>query len=392
MTPADDGRSPTRTNVTSRIPFNRPCLVGRELDYMAQAISNEHSAGDGPFTQRCQLLLEELLGTHRVFLTTSGTHALEMAALLCDVGPEDEVIVPSFTFVSTAAAFALRGARIVFADIRSDTCNIDEKQLPDLITDRTKVIVPVHYGGIACDMARILGTAERTGATIVEDAAHALFAYADGKPLGTLGRLAAFSFHETKNIICGEGGALVLNDSSLMRRAEKVWHKGTDRLSFFRGETDYYTWTELGSSFPPSDLLAAFLWAQLEERDRITGRRRRIWNYYRDRLQAWSTDQGVQLPYVPARCEPSYHLFWLLFPDRSGRDLAIRALDDRGIQATFHYIPLHTSPIGRVFGSAPLGCPISEDVSGRLLRLPFFNDLDQPRQERVAEALEELRL
>lgn len=318
-------------------------------------------------------------------LTPSCTHALELAAFLLDVGPGDEVIVPAFTFVSTPNAFVLRGARPVFADIRPDTLNLDERYLAKTITDKTKVIVPVHYAGIACAMEPILNRARMSGATVVEDNAHGLFGAFGGQPLGTFGPLATLSFHETKNVICGEGGALIINDPALIERAEIVREKGTDRSKFFRGEVDRYTWVDAGSSYLPSDILAAFLYGQLEHAHDIQAARQRVWDRYMAGLTDWAKDQGVEVPTVPAGCEPAYHLFYLLMPDLETRTRFIAHLNQAGIQAVFHYQPLHTSRMGKLFGGKPGDCPVAERVSDCLVRLPFFNTLTEEQQTHVIE-------
>jgi len=333
--------------------------------------------------------LERLLGAPRVLLTTSGTHALELIALLLDVRPEDEVIVPSFTFVSTANAFVLRGARPVFADIRPDTLNLDETQLERLITPRTKAIVVVHYAGVGCEMEAILEIARQHGVAVVEDNAHGLFGAYKGKPLGTFGALAALSFHETKNITCGEGGALIVNDPQYIERAEVIREKGTDRTRFFRGEVDMYTWIDIGSSYVLSDLLAAFLYAQLEAYERIQMKRRRIWEYYAEHLRDWAEAHGVRLPHVPPHCQQSYHMFYVLMPSLEERQALIAHLKARGISSAFHYHPLHLSAMGRRFGGRPGQCPVAEEVSGRLLRLPFYNSLTEEEQADVVAALKE---
>src|SRR5713226_6884684 len=296
--------------MTFRIPFNRPCLTGNEYKYIAEAISNGHASGDGPFTQKCHELLEKELQVPKVLLTTSCTHALEMAAILLDCGPGDEIIVPSFTFVSTANAFVLRGARIVFADIRPDTLNLDETRLESLVTPRTKAIVVVHYAGVSCEMDSILAIASRHRVRVVEDNAHGLFSRYKGIYMGTLGCLATQSFHETKNFTCGEGGALIVNDAEFLERALVIREKGTNRSRFFRGEVDKYTWVDLGSSYLPSDILAAFLFAQLEHREEIQSRRRRIWEYYDVNLAGWAKQHSVRLPIVPEGCEQAYHMFY----------------------------------------------------------------------------------
>ena len=373
-----------------KIPFNRPCLVGNELEYIADVIQAGHASGDGVYTKKCQLLLEQVLGVPKVLLTTSCTHALEMAALLLDIQPGDEVIVPSFTFVSTVNAFVLRGARPIFIDIRPDTLNLDEMQLERLITPRTKAIVPVHYGGVGCELDAIMKIAERHDIAVVEDNAHGLFGKYKGKYLGTFGCLATQSFHETKNFTCGEGGALLINDLQYIERAEIIREKGTNRSRFFRGEVDKYTWVDIGSSYLPSDILAAFLYAQLEAREQIQVKRRRIWEYYYEHLQDWAWEHEVRLPIVPADCDQSYHLFYLLIPDLKARTRLISHLKQRGILSVFHYLPLHLSPIGERFGGKPGDCPVTEDISDRLVRLPFYNDLTREDQAKVIEATQEV--
>ncbi len=374
-----------------RIPFNRPCLAGNEYKYIAQAIANGHASGDGPFTRKCHELLETELGVPRVLLTTSCTDALEMAALLLDCGPGDEVIVPSFTFVSTANAFALRGARLVFADIRPDTLNLDEICLESLITPRTKAVVVVHYAGVSCEMDSILAIASRHGVRVVEDNAHGLFSRYKGAYTGTLGCLATQSFHETKNFICGEGGALIVNEPELIERALVLREKGTNRARFFRGEVDKYTWVDLGSSYLPSDLLAAFLYAQLEARDAIQEKRHRVWNRYYESLADWAVLNDVKLPEIPPECEQAYHMFYLLLPSLEHRELLISQLKARSILSVFHYTPLHLSEAGRRFAAGPSHCPVTEDVSGRLLRLPFYNDLTESDQDEVTGAIRSSR-
>lgn len=373
--------------MTLAIPFNRPCLTGNEYKYIAEAIANGHASGDGPFTSRCHELLENELLVPKVLLTTSCTHALDMAALLLDIAPGDEVILPSFTFVSTANAFVLRGAKIVFSDVRADTMNVDEWRLEQLITARTKAIVPVHYAGVACEMDVICGIARRYGVPIVEDNAHGLFARYKGKYTGTFGCLGTQSFHETKNITCGEGGALLVNDSGLIERAMIIREKGTNRNQFLRGQVDKYTWVDVGSSYLPSDLLAAFLFAQLEGRREIQQKRQRIWEYYRTHLHAWANDTGVRLPVVPPDCEQSYHMFYVILPSQKYRQALIAHLKAHGILSVFHYVPLHLSEMGRRSAARETQCPVTEDVSARLLRLPFYNDLTEVEQSRVIAAI-----
>lgn len=376
---------------TYSIPFNRPCLAGKEYKYMAEAIANGHASGDGPFTRRCHEILEHELGVPKVLLTTSCTHALEMAAILLDCGPGDEVILPSFTFVSTANAFVLRGAKIVFSDIRPDTLNLDEARLEALITPRTKAIVPVHYAGVACEMDTICATAKLNNVAIVEDNAHALFARYKGKHTGTFGRLATQSFHETKNLTCGEGGALVVNDRDLVERALVIREKGTNRSQFFRGQVDKYTWVDIGSSYLPSDLLAAFLLAQLEGRDQIQRKRQHIWETYKEELNNWAGERNVRLPVVPRECEQAFHMFYLIVPSFEDRQGLIAHLKQQGILSVFHYLPLNQSEMGRSWEARETRCPITEDLSLRLLRLPFYNDLSESEQARVIQAVTSFR-
>jgi dTDP-4-amino-4,6-dideoxygalactose transaminase len=386
--PLGNSRDGSAHDMTEDITFNRPVLAGEEIEFVRQAIARRHISGDGWFTRRCSELLERALGVPRVLLTTSCTDALEMCALLLDVTPGDEVVVPSFSFVSTANAFALRGARPVFADIRPDTLNLDERGLEPLLGPRTRAVVVVHYAGVGCEMERILELAGARGIPVVEDNAHGLFARYRGRFLGTFGRLATHSFHETKNFSCGEGGALVLNDASLVERAEILRDKGTDRQKLFRGQVDKYTWVDLGSSFVLSDLLAAFLYAQLRARERIEERRRAIWAFYdaafRGSLERW----GVSLPSVPAHCEPSHHLYHLILPSLELRQRLIEHLRGRGIFSVFHYVPLHLSRMGRAFGGRPGACPVTEHVSERLLRLPMYNDLEPVEQQRVVDEVQ----
>jgi dTDP-4-amino-4,6-dideoxygalactose transaminase len=370
-----------------RIPFNRVTFVGSEQRYMAEAIERWHISGDGHFTDRCQSLLERELSAAKVLLTTSCTSALEMAALLLDIGPGDEVIVPSFTFVSTANAFVLRGARPVFADIRPDTLNLDESQLPRLITSRTKAVVVVHYAGVACEMDEILEIGQRYGIAVVEDNAHGLFGKYKGRYLGTLAPLATQSFHETKNFTCGEGGALVINDPRYVDRAEVIREKGTNRRRFFRGEIDKYTWVDVGSSFLPSDLLAAFLLAQLEARDQIQCQRHHIWNYYATHLSEWADAAGVRLPVVPSYCDHSAHMFHMIMPTEAARRRLIERLKAREIYSVFHYVPLHLSEMGLSYGGRVGDCPVTEQVSDCLVRLPFFNAMTDADLERVTAAV-----
>ncbi|HEY8504746.1 MAG TPA: dTDP-4-amino-4,6-dideoxygalactose transaminase [Gemmataceae bacterium] len=369
------------------IPFNRPHVGGRTLGYVREAFERRHLSGDGPFTRRCHAFLEQALGVPKALLTTSCTHALEMAALLLDLKPGDEVVVPSFTFVSTANAFALHGARPVFADVRPDTLNLDESRLEGLLTERTRAVVVVHYAGVACEMDAILALAQRHGLAVIEDNAHGLFGRYRGRNLGTLGRLATLSFHETKNIQCGEGGALLINDPALAARAEVLREKGTDRSRMFRGEIGRYTWVDVGSSYLPAELLAAVLCAQLDEADSIQRRRREVWEGYREGLAGWAEAGGVRLPVVPEGVEQAYHMFYLVMPTPEQREGLIRHLKRHGVHAVFHYLPLHLSPMGRRFGGRPGDCPVTEWVSERLVRLPFFADLTGADQRRVIDAV-----
>ena len=370
-----------------KVDFNRPVIVGKELEYMQQAIMNGHISGDGPFTKSCHAFLENQIGVRKALLTTSCTHALEMSAILLQLQPGDEVIIPDFTFVSTVNAFVLRGARPVFADIRPDTLNLDESRLEAALTPRTKAIVPVHYAGVGCDMDSITEIAVRHRIPVVEDNAHGLFGKYKGKYLGTFGSMATQSFHETKNFSCGEGGALLINDPDLVERAEIIREKGTNRSRFFRGQVDKYTWVDIGSSYLPSDILAAFLYAQLEEHEKIQLHRRQVWELYHAGLKDWADAHDVQVPYIPADCEQSYHMFYMLLPDLEARQNLIMYLRERGVYSVFHYLPLHLSDMGQGFGGKPGDCPVTENISDRLIRLPFHNALTGGEQEQVIDLL-----
>jgi dTDP-4-amino-4,6-dideoxygalactose transaminase len=372
-----------------KIDFNKPCLTGNEMTYIAQAVQNSHISGDGSFTKKCSAMLEQILDCSKVLLTTSCTHALEMAALLLDIRPGDEVILPAFTFVSTVNAFVLRGAKPVFIDIRPNTLNLDETRLEDLITPRTRAIVPVHYAGVGCEMDQILSIAQTHGLAVVEDNAHGLFGKYRGRPLGSFGCMATQSFHETKNITCGEGGALVINDPKFIEQAEILREKGTNRSRFFRGQVDKYTWVDLGSSYLPSDILAAFLLAQLEQWENIQARRSRIWEYYSQTLNGWAEEHNVRLPFVPRHCDQSFHMFYMLMPDLDQRQAMISHLRSKGIYSVFHYLPLHLSDMGRKFGGKPGDCPVTEKVSDQLLRLPFYNDLTEEDQAVVVQTIKD---
>ncbi|MBV8843219.1 MAG: dTDP-4-amino-4,6-dideoxygalactose transaminase [Bryobacterales bacterium] len=370
-----------------RIVFNNPSLVGHELTYMADAIHRGHSAGNGIYTKKCQDLLERKLGSPKVLLTTSCTDALELSALLLDIKSGDEIILPSFTFVSTANAFVLRGAKPVFVDIRPDTLNLDADLLSSAITSNTKAVVPVHYAGVGCEMDRICSLADNYSLAVVEDNAHGLFSRYRNKYLGTFGCCATQSFHESKNVICGEGGALVLNDPTLMERAEILRQKGTDRSRFDRGQVDKYTWVDIGSSFLPSDVIAAFLFAQLERYENIQAKRKKIWDTYFDQLSSWAEEHQVQLPHIPDYCEQSYHMFYMIMPSAELRDAMIRHLKASGIMAVFHYVPLHESQMGQRLAPNSV-CPVTSRVSSCLVRLPFYNDLSESDQSEVVNAIQ----
>ena len=364
------------------IPFNKPFIAGKELHYISQAVLNGQISGDGPFTKKCEQWLEKTFGAERVLLTTSCTSALEMAAILCGVEEGDEVIMPSFSGASTANAFMRRGAKPIFVDIRSDTLNLDDQQVEAAITERTRVIVPRHYAGVACEMDSINRVAESCGVRVVENAAEGVSARYNGRFLGTLGSLGTYSFHETKNVICGEGGALVINDDTYTERAEIIREKGTNRKQFFRGQVDKYTWVDIGSSYVPTDLLAAFLYAQLERSDDIAEKRRRDFGRYMEGLRDLENSGALRLPKVPQDCEPSYHAFYILVEDEKTRSALISHLREQGIFAVFHFVPLHTAPMGRRLGWQEGMLAITEEVSRRLLRLPMYYDM---RGEDVAK-------
>jgi len=372
---------------TIRVDFNKPTIAGKELEYIQQAITAAKISGDGSFTEKCNQLLEEISGAKKVLITTNCTHALEMAALLLHIQPGDEIIIPSFTFVSTVNAFVLRGARPVFIDVRPDTLNLDETQLERLITPNTKGIVPVHYAGVGCEMDTIMSIAKKAGLPVVEDNAHGLFGRYKKKPLGSFGVMATQSFHETKNITCGEGGALLINDPALVEEAEIIREKGTNRSRFFRGMVDKYTWVLPGSSYLPSEILAAFLYGQLERWKTIQQKRMHIWESYWERLHGWIEDYGVRLPIVPPECEHPAHMFYLLMPDLDTRQNLITYLKMRGIYAVFHYLPLHLSEMGVKYGGKAGDCPVTEKISDQLVRLPLHTGISDNDIELVVDGI-----
>jgi dTDP-4-amino-4,6-dideoxygalactose transaminase len=371
----------------TKIPFNRPYVTAVELAYVQQAIEALHLSGDGAFTKRAHQLLQTMTQAPASMLTTSCTHALEMMALLVDLKPGDEVIVPTFTFVSTANAFVLRGARPVFCDSRADTLNLDESLLDSLITPNTRAIVVVHYAGVACEMDSILSRAASRGIPVLEDNAHGLMGAYRGKALGSFGVMAAQSFHETKNFTCGEGGALIINDQRYIRRAEILREKGTNRSQFFRGEIDKYTWVDIGSSYLPSEVLAAYLVAQLEAADQIQSKRRELWERYAAGLADWCPTVGATMPSVPTHCAQPFHMFFVRMPSLEARTALTAALRRKNIHAAFHYVPLHTSEMGRRFGGSQGQCPIAEHAADCLLRLPFFTAMTSSDQDRVIGAV-----
>lgn len=372
------------------VPFNRPHMTGKELSYIAQAHQNHKLAGDGPFTAACSRWLEQRTGTRKALLTHSCTAALDMAAILADIRPGDEVVMPSFTFVSTANAFVLRGGVPVFVDIRPDTLNIDEGLIEAAITPRTRAVVPVHYAGVGCNMEAIQDIARRRDLLVIEDAAQGVMSEHRGRSLGAIGHLGTVSFHETKNVISGEGGALLVNDQRFVERAEIIREKGTDRTRFFRGETDKYTWVDIGSSYLPGEIIAAFLWAQLEEAQSITSRRIELWNRYHARLEASERAGRIRRPIVPEGCRHNAHMYYILLPSAEHRTRLIARLKARGISAVFHYVPLHSSPAGQRFGRASGSLANTDELSSRLLRLPLWLGLGSEVPDAIAGAIEEL--
>jgi len=371
----------------NKIPFNRPFVVGTELDYIQQAIANGHLSGNGIFTKKCHAWLEKQIGCDRTFLTHSGTGALEMAAILADIQPGDEVIMPSYTFVSTANAFVLRGGFPVFVDIRPDTLNLDETMIEAAITSRTKAIVPVHYAGVSCEMDTIMAIAEQHDLLVIEDAAQGIMSTYKGRPLGSIGHMAVFSFHETKNAICGEGGALLINHMRWAERAEIIWEKGTNRNQFFRGQVDKYTWVDIGSSYLPSEINAAFLYAQLEEIESITQRRLDIWRQYHQAFADLESQERVRRPIIPTECQHTGHMYYLLLPSLEHRKILLEKLKAAGIGAVFHYVPLHTAPAGKRYGRSDADLPHTQLAGDCLVRLPLWMGMEAGDIRRVVEAV-----
>lgn len=368
-----------------KIPFNKPYMTGKELWNIAQAHASGHLAGDGGFTKKCSAWLEQRIGCQKALLTHSCTAALEIAAMLADIGPGDEVIMPSYTFVSTANAFVLRGAKVVFVDIRPDTMNIDETKIEAAITERTKAIVPVHYAGVSCEMDTIMDIARRHQLLVIEDAAQGIMSTYKGRPLGSIGHLAALSFHETKNIIAGEGGALLINDPRFVQRAEIIREKGTNRSQFFRGQVDKYTWVDVGSSYLPGEIVAAFLWAQMEEADAINRRRLEIWANYHQWFASLEKVEKLRRPTVPRECVHNAHMYYIVLPTLEARSRIIERLKLRGIQTVFHYIPLHSAPVGRELGRTVGPMPHTDTAGECLLRLPLWLGLEEQLADVIAE-------
>lgn len=369
-----------------KILFNRPYLTGKEHYYISKALSNGHLAGDGPYTRRCHYWLEERTGCRKALLTHSCTAALEMAALLLNIQPGDEIIMPSYTFVSTANAFVLRGGIPVFVDIREDTLNIDDKLIESAITARTKAIVPVHYAGVSCEMDAIMDVARRYELMVIEDAAQGVMASYKGRELGSIGDLSAFSFHETKNIISGEGGALIINNGDFVERAEIIREKGTNRSRFLRGQVDKYTWESYGSSYLSSDLIAAFLWAQLEEAENITRQRIDIWNRYHEAFDFMEKSERISRPYIPEACEHNAHIYYLKLRNLEDRTRFIDEMSARGVICPFHYVPLHLSPAGSLYARQSMDLSVTRDVGERIVRLPLWVGMGD-KQEKVIESV-----
>jgi len=369
----------------SKIPFNKPYMTGRELSYIAEAHANNVLAGDGPFTRRCHMWLEQATGCKKALLTHSCTAALEMAAILADIQPGDEVIMPSYTFVSTANAFVLRGGIPVFVDIRADTLNIDESLIEAAITPKTKAIVPVHYAGVACEMDAIMKIAKKYKLFVIEDAAQAIFSSYKGKPLGSIGDIGCLSFHETKNVISGEGGALLINNEDMIMRAEIVREKGTNRSRFFRGEVDKYTWTDIGSSYLPGEIIDAFLWAQMEQAETITERRLNIWNCYHKSLEPLESTSMIQCAYIPNNCSHNAHMYYLILDNTKERNKFLEYMTSKGIKCVFHYVPLHSSPAGIKYGKTHEKMEITNRISQSLVRLPLWLGVEEKLQTIVKQ-------
>ena len=369
------------------IPYNKPFIVGKELYYIANAVLNGQLSGNGIYTKRCQQWLKERIDCKKALLTHSCTAALEMAAILCNIQPGDEIIMPSFTFVSTANAFVLRGGVPVFVDIRSDNLNLDEQLIEDAITEKTRAIVVVHYAGVGCEMEKIMAIAEKHKLFVIEDAAQGLLSCYKDRPLGSIGHLGCISFHETKNIISGEGGALLINDPEFIERAEIIWEKGTNRSQFFRGQVDKYTWVDIGSSFLPSELIAAFLYAQLEEAEKIIAKRRSIFERYMNQLRPLELKGHIHLPYIDTHCESNGHIFYILANSLEVRDDLIKRFKENGIWAIFHYVPLHSSPAGVKYGRVGSAMKVTDDISDRLLRLPLYFEMTDADVDRVIDVL-----
>ena len=369
------------------IPFNRPYMSGKELEYIKECHQHSQLAGDGPFTKKCHEWLEQQSGTPKALLTHSCTAALEMAALLLDIQPGDEIIMPSYTFVSTANAFALRGGIPVFVDIRTDTLNLDESKIEDAITAKTKAIVPVHYAGVACEMDTIMAIAKRHALAVVEDAAQGVMSTYKGRPLGSIGDFGAYSFHETKNVISGEGGALLVNQAEAISQAEIIREKGTDRSQFFRGQIDKYTWQDLGSSFLPGELIAAFLWAQLEHANEITQHRLSVWDNYHSSLAELESKGVLRRPVVPVECNHNGHMYYIITNTKEQRKELLQKMGSEGINGVFHYVPLHDSPAGKRYGRCHGELTITEDLAHRLVRLPLWVGIDEAAQEIVSRVV-----
>jgi dTDP-4-amino-4,6-dideoxygalactose transaminase len=388
MSPIPRSSTASEVGSTARIPFNKPFIAGAELYHIARAVTLGNISGDGYFTERCCQLLEQRFNIQKILMTPSCTASLEMAAQLCELGPGDEVIMPSFTFVSTANAVVRLGAKPVFVDVRPDTLNLDETKIEAALTPRTKSIWPVHYAGVGCDMDAIMEIAKAHDLWVVEDAAQGVDSYYKGRALGSIGHLGCYSFHETKNVICGEGGALCINDPRFVERAEIIRDKGTNRKQFFRGQVDKYTWVDAGSSYVPSEIASAFLYGQLEHLDKITSRRGEVFARYTELLSELSAAHGVGLPFVPEECSSNYHLYYLLLESADVRNELMSHLQAANIAAVFHYVPLHTAPLARKLGFDDRRLPVTEDIAGRLLRLPMFFDLTVGDQRRVADEIE----